>query len=45
MKRPIVIPNYDPQWPALYEEEKTQIPGAIGDKVVATEHVGSGSHN
>jgi len=41
MKGPIVIADYDPRWPAIYEEEKTQILQTIGDKVVAIEHVGS----
>ena len=41
MKGPIVIADYDPRWPAIYEEEKTQILQTIGDRVVAIEHVGS----
>ncbi len=41
MKNKISISNYDPRWPLLYEEEKALILGAIGDKIVAIEHVGS----
>ena len=38
---PIIIVPYDPQWPLLYEEEKTRILGAIGHKTIAIEHIGS----
>jgi GrpB-like predicted nucleotidyltransferase (UPF0157 family) len=38
---PVVIVDYDPQWPILYEEEKGRILGVIGHAVVAIEHVGS----
>ncbi len=37
----LVIVSYDPQWPALYEGERDAIRRAIGDRLVATEHVGS----
>jgi len=38
---PVIIADYNPQWPVLYEEEKSRILGVIGHKVVAIEHVGS----
>jgi|Deesub1362A_J573_1020465.scaffolds.fasta_scaffold00079_108 GrpB-like predicted nucleotidyltransferase (UPF0157 family) len=41
MKGPIIIVDYNPQWPILYEEEKIMILSVIGDKVVAIEHIGS----
>lgn len=41
MSSPIVIENYNPQWPILYEGEKGRIFGVIGQAVVAIEHVGS----
>lgn len=41
MSRHIVIADYDPQWPVLYEEEKNQILEAVGHKILAIEHVGS----
>ena len=37
----ITVVEYDPRWPALYEEEKARITGAIGSVTVAIEHVGS----
>lgn len=39
--RPVIIVDYNPRWPALYEEEKGRLLGVIGHKVVAIEHVGS----
>lgn len=41
MGYPVIIVDYNPQWPALYEEEKGRLLGVIGHKVVAIEHVGS----
>ena len=41
MSQPVVILAYNPQWPAMYEAEKDRILQAIGDKIVAIEHVGS----
>ena len=38
---PVLIVDYDPKWPAIYEEEKATILRAIGNKVIAIEHVGS----
>lgn len=40
---PIDIRDYDPGWPALYEREAARIRGALGDRVVRLEHVGSTS--
>ena len=39
----VVIVGYDPAWPAMYEEEKALILGAIGPWVKGIEHVGSTS--
>lgn len=41
MGAPVVIVDYDPQWPALYAEEKRRILTVIGDAVIAIEHIGS----
>lgn len=41
MSGPVVIVDYDPHWPVLYEQEKGRIVSAIGPKVLAIEHVGS----
>lgn len=38
---PVVIVDYDPPWPILYEEEKRRILEAVGHKVLAVEHIGS----
>ncbi len=41
MSAPVVIVDYDPKWPTLYEEEKRRILGVIGDAAIAIEHIGS----
>ncbi len=41
MAYPVIIVEYNPRWPALYEEEKERILGLIGHRVVTIEHVGS----
>jgi GrpB-like predicted nucleotidyltransferase (UPF0157 family) len=40
---PITLADYDPRWPALFEEERALIQEAIGDWIIAIEHVGSTS--
>ena len=35
------IVDYDPNWPALFNEEANRIGAALGKYLVATEHVGS----
>jgi GrpB-like predicted nucleotidyltransferase (UPF0157 family) len=40
---PITLVEYDPQWPRLFENEAHRIRGALGDRVVLLEHVGSTS--
>jgi GrpB-like predicted nucleotidyltransferase (UPF0157 family) len=40
---PIVLVDYDPEWPALYAREEARIRGALGDRVAAIEHTGSTS--
>jgi len=37
----VIIVNYDPNWPILYEKEKKQILEAVGNKILAIEHIGS----
>ena len=39
----IVIVDYDPEWPHLFEREARRIRAALGDRVVMLEHVGSTS--
>lgn len=41
MSDEIVIQNYDPRWPALYEAERPRILAALGDLALEIEHVGS----
>jgi len=39
----IVLVEYDPQWPALFEQAAGQIQGALGDVALQIHHVGSTS--
>ena len=41
LNRPIVVVDYDPNWPALYEAESERISSALGGQVVQIEHIGS----
>jgi GrpB-like predicted nucleotidyltransferase (UPF0157 family) len=43
MAHPIIIVDYDSQWPAIYEEEKQRILTVGGDKVLGIEHIDSTS--
>ncbi len=38
---PVIIIDYDPAWPALYEGEKQALLDLLGDAIIAIEHVGS----
>jgi GrpB-like predicted nucleotidyltransferase (UPF0157 family) len=40
---PVRIVDYDPQWPAIYEDERKRIVEAAGEWLVAIEHLGSTS--
>jgi GrpB-like predicted nucleotidyltransferase (UPF0157 family) len=37
----IVVADYDPAWPAMFEQERARLSAALGPLVVAIEHVGS----
>ena len=37
----IVVSAYDPRWPALFEQERARIQGALGGFALAVEHIGS----
>lgn len=39
----IVVADYDPQWPKIFERLATDIRGVLGDTVVSLEHIGSTS--
>lgn len=38
---PVEVAEYDPRWPALFEEERDLIRSAIGEIVVDIQHIGS----
>jgi len=40
---PIVLVDYDPEWPALFAREASRIREALGDRALAVEHTGSTS--
>lgn len=40
---PITIADYDPRWPTLFDREADRIRTALGERVIALEHVGSTS--
>lgn len=39
----IEIAEYDPRWPALYEEERARVAAALGALIASIEHIGSTS--
>ena len=39
----IYIADYDPRWPAMFEEERTRLQAAIGEWAADIQHVGSTS--
>ena len=43
LDRLIVVVDYDPRWPALYQSEKEQLVSLLGDKPVDLQHIGSTS--
>lgn len=40
---PVVLAEYDPAWPALFDREALRIRQALGDVAISIEHVGSTS--
>ena len=40
---PILLADYDPAWPLQYEREALRVRGALGERVLGLEHVGSTS--
>jgi GrpB-like predicted nucleotidyltransferase (UPF0157 family) len=40
---PIVLADYDPQWPVLYEREQRRIRAILGERAVRVDHFGSTS--
>jgi GrpB-like predicted nucleotidyltransferase (UPF0157 family) len=41
MPDPVIIVDYDPQWPDRFEELRAPVAAALGDLAVSVEHVGS----
>jgi GrpB-like predicted nucleotidyltransferase (UPF0157 family) len=41
--RPIVVVDYDPRWPAMFEAERVRLVDVVGDWVLEIEHIGSTS--
>ncbi|MGK3203689.1 GrpB family protein [Amycolatopsis sp. MEPSY49] len=39
----VLLVDYDPEWPKLFEREAERIRGVLGDQVLVLEHVGSTS--
>jgi GrpB-like predicted nucleotidyltransferase (UPF0157 family) len=37
----IVVRDYDPTWPAMFEQERERVHGVLGSLVITIEHVGS----
>src|SRR6058998_3468810 len=40
---PILLADYDPAWPRLFEREAARIKAALGERALRIEHVGSTS--
>jgi GrpB-like predicted nucleotidyltransferase (UPF0157 family) len=43
LSQPIRLAEYDPRWPALFQEERKLLLGVLDSRVVAIEHFGSTS--
>lgn len=41
LNRPIIIADYDPQWPVLFEQERQLILAALENGAILIEHIGS----
>jgi GrpB-like predicted nucleotidyltransferase (UPF0157 family) len=42
-RAPVELGDYDPEWPQLYRREEEKIRGALGERALSVEHVGSTS--
>ena len=43
MSRPIIVTEYDPGWPAIFEALRARLTSVLGDVALSIEHVGSTS--
>ena len=41
MCEPIIVVEYDPLWPRIFEELRAPLAAALGDLAVTVEHIGS----
>jgi GrpB-like predicted nucleotidyltransferase (UPF0157 family) len=41
MAEPVIIVDYDPRWPQVFQDLRAPVVAALGDLVVTVEHVGS----
>ena len=41
MANPVIVLDYDPNWPGLFQSLRKRVAGALGDIAAAIEHVGS----
>jgi GrpB-like predicted nucleotidyltransferase (UPF0157 family) len=41
MSRTIIVTDYDPGWPGMFEALRARVAGALGDLALSIEHVGS----
>jgi GrpB-like predicted nucleotidyltransferase (UPF0157 family) len=41
MANPVIVSDYDPNWPGLFQSLRKRIADALGDMAAAIEHVGS----
>jgi len=41
MANPVIVLDYDPNWPGLFQSLRKRVAGALGDMATAIEHVGS----
>ncbi|HEV7650701.1 MAG TPA: GrpB family protein [Actinophytocola sp.] len=39
----VVVEDYDPRWPAMFEANRAEIAGALGERALLVEHTGSTS--
>ena len=41
MTNEVIVVEYDPQWPSLFEEEKARLLAVVGDHIEDIQHIGS----
>ena len=41
LDRPIIVADYDPAWPKLYETERSKVKSLLGERAIEVEHIGS----